>query len=248
MADVLIVIASPEVPHRISIAKTLSEALILEGIVSDMQATADDYVPFPVTKVPNGTTLIVAVAGPGASFPTALAVETPLPVVLLPVVSSEDAIGANSVALVVSSGSEHAPLARVAVNQPREAAALATRLFAMMRQFSSMQRTQFGEEGSLASSRGAIVKTMRSDIPGPVLQLGLGAIDAVEAAQQRTRSYLSFIELERSGMGEGIGSKPVPVDALPGSKRYQGKVREHLAFLFHRNILPHSTLYLVYLS
>ena len=48
--------------------------------------------------------------------------------------------------------------------------------------------------------------------------------DAVEAAERRSQAYVPLIDLERRGMGNGLGSKPVPSQVIPWVSRYQGKV------------------------
>ena len=219
--DVLIVLASPEEPHRVSLAKNLAEALSADGIIAEIQATRDDHAPF-APEAASASALVVALAGPGASFPAALARNIVQPVILLPTTLP----GFVATTETVTMGSAAAPLARVAVNHVGEAAALVSRLLSVNRKGGHSDTP-----GSLTPSsakNATVIRALQDEVEAAVcaatLQLSLGTIDAVEAAERRSQAYVPLIDLERRGMGNGLGSKPVPSQVIPWVSRYQGKV------------------------
>ena len=107
-----------------------------------------------------------------------------------------------------------------------EAAALVSRLLSVNRKGGHSDTP-----GSLTPSsakNATVIRALQDEVEAAVcaatLQLSLGTIDAVEAAERRSQAYVPLIDLERRGMGNGLGSKPVPSQVIPWVSRYQGKV------------------------
>ena len=142
------------------------------------------------------------------------------PVVLVPCAAPTDNVAAGAIGSVLAVGTALAPMARVSVNGVEEAVALVQRIVAFASAAGSSSMSASGSDAT-AAGRSIAQAVAQAD-----LDLAMGTIDVVEAAQRRTRAYLPLIDAERQRMGKGCGAEAIPADALPGAERYVGKVRD----------------------
>uniref|UniRef100_A0A7S2RK64 phosphoribosylaminoimidazolesuccinocarboxamide synthase n=1 Tax=Rhizochromulina marina TaxID=1034831 RepID=A0A7S2RK64_9STRA len=207
--DVVIVLGDYGSGGCVGLAKQCLAGLGRGSLTAVVRASGDDHRLYELTEAEASAAAIIAIASPGASFPSGLAAKYKQLVVLIPSVDVSSALAAAAAASVLATGSAGAPLARVGVNNVDEAVAVVQRLLCRA-----------------AGPQTPADKQLQQAVCQSDLDVQLGRLGPVEAAQQRTTAYLSAINAERLRLGAGSGVDRIAEEALPGAARYFGKVRD----------------------